>query len=179
MSNLVLKLVVTPALIGAATLAGRRWGPAIGGWLVGLPFTSGPVALFLALDHGAAFAAGAATGMLAGTISQAAFALGYGWAASRGPWFACGTGCLAFAGSTAALNRFSLATLPALLATVAATALAIRLMPGQPAPRPAARPPPAWDTPVRMVVSTAFVVGLTAAAPVLGPQLSGLLSPFP
>src|SRR3989442_6679129 len=134
MSNLVLKLIVTPALIGAATVAGRRWGPAVAGWLVGLPFTSGPVALFLALDHGAGFAAGAATGMLAGTISQAAFALAYGRNASRGPWIASGFGCLAFAASTAALDRLSIGLLPALGAPAHATPQAIPLLPYPVAP---------------------------------------------
>jgi hypothetical protein len=67
--SLILKLVVTPALIGAASLAGRRWGAAVGGWLVGIPLTSAPIALFLALDHGAHFAASASVGMLLGTIS--------------------------------------------------------------------------------------------------------------
>jgi hypothetical protein len=179
MPNLVLKLVVTPALIGVATVAGRRWGPAVGGWLVGLPFTSGPVALFLALDHGAGFAAGAATGMLAGTISQAAFALAYGWVASRGPWLASGAGFLAFGGATLALDRLSMGVFPALVATFASTALAIRFMPAQSPSRPGSGPPPRWDAPMRMAVATAFVLGLTASAPRLGPQLSGLLSPFP
>jgi hypothetical protein len=36
MDTLALKLVLTPTLIGAASLAGRRWGPAVSGWLVGL-----------------------------------------------------------------------------------------------------------------------------------------------
>jgi hypothetical protein len=35
--NLALKLLVTPLLIGGATLAGRRFGHQVGGWLVGLP----------------------------------------------------------------------------------------------------------------------------------------------
>src|SRR6266403_1907809 len=60
MDNLALKLVLTPALIGTATLAGRRWGQSVGGWLVGLPLTTGPVAFFIALDHGTAFAVAAA-----------------------------------------------------------------------------------------------------------------------
>ena len=47
---LVIKLLLTPILIGMVSLAGRRWGPAISGWFVGLPLTSGPVMLFLALD---------------------------------------------------------------------------------------------------------------------------------
>ncbi len=38
---------------------------------------------------------------------------------------------------------------------------------------------PLWDTPLRMLVATAFVLGLTGAAAILGPHLSGLLTPFP
>lgn len=37
LDSLLLRIVVTPALIGAASLAGRRWGQAVSGWLVGLP----------------------------------------------------------------------------------------------------------------------------------------------
>src|SRR5712691_2804961 len=102
MNGLFLKLVLTPALIGAASLAGRRWGPAVSGWLVGLPFTSAPVALFLAIDHGPSFAAAAALGTLAGTISQTLFALAYGWLALRYRWpSALAASCAAFALSTA------------------------------------------------------------------------------
>src|SRR6184192_563504 len=67
--TLALKLVLTPALIAIATLAGRRFGPSIGGWLVGLPFTSGPVSLFLALEQGTSFAAAAALGAI-GLIAE-------------------------------------------------------------------------------------------------------------
>ncbi|HEX6121994.1 MAG TPA: hypothetical protein VFY89_02485, partial [Ktedonobacterales bacterium] len=65
-----LKLLLTPAFIGGASLAGRRWGVVVSGLLVGLPLTSGPIALFLALDHGASFATAAALGILAGGISE-------------------------------------------------------------------------------------------------------------
>ena len=36
-SLLVLKLILTPLLIGLISLAERRWGTRVGGWLVGLP----------------------------------------------------------------------------------------------------------------------------------------------
>jgi hypothetical protein len=39
--------------------------------------------------------------------------------------------------------------------------------------------PPRWDIPARMAGAPAVVQLLTAVAPVLGPYLSGLLSPFP
>src|SRR5437016_7099204 len=59
---LLAKVVLTPLFIAAVTLAGRRWGPAVGGWLAGLPLTSGPVSVFLALEQGPGFAVRAAVG---------------------------------------------------------------------------------------------------------------------
>jgi len=46
---LALKLVLTPAVMVGATLAGRRWGGAVSGWLIGLPLTSGPLVFIVAL----------------------------------------------------------------------------------------------------------------------------------
>src|SRR3989442_15484873 len=82
--SLLLKVVATPALIAAATLAGRRWGDRLSGWLVGLPLTSGPVVFFLAIEQGSGFATRASLAVLLGTISQAAFALVYARTAVRG-----------------------------------------------------------------------------------------------
>jgi hypothetical protein len=105
--NLAVKVAVTPLLIGGASLAGRRWGHHVGGWLVALPLTSGPVAFFLATDYGTGFAAHAAVGMLAATTSQVAFALAYRVVARRG-WLApCAAGCAAFAATTAGLATCS------------------------------------------------------------------------
>jgi hypothetical protein len=81
-----LKPLLVPALIGAVSLAGRRWGPMVSGWLVGLPLTSGPVALFLAVEQGNAFAASAAQGMLTGIISLSAFCFTYSRLAIRFRW---------------------------------------------------------------------------------------------
>jgi hypothetical protein len=85
-SLLLLKLILTPSLIGAASLAGRKWGHAISGWLVALPLTTGPIVFLLALTHGTAFAAETAAGILAGGFSLAAFVLVYGHLARRLPW---------------------------------------------------------------------------------------------
>jgi hypothetical protein len=183
--SLILKLALTPALIGGASLAGRRWGAAVGGWLVGIPFTSAPIALFLVLDHGASFAASASVGILLGTISEAIFCLAYSFSASRGgPWLASlGSGCVGFAASTVFLQLLSVPLLPASLATLVALVVVLLLVPRAPdeadeGGSPAASPP-RGDIPARMVVATVFVVLLTALAPVLGPYPSGLLAPFP
>ena len=100
---LLLKLTITPTVIALATLAARRFGPAVGGWLIGLPFTCGPVALFLALEHGPSFTSRVATGFVAGVTAQAAFVLGYVAVACRGGrWptaLAAGTASFAVTGA--------------------------------------------------------------------------------
>src|SRR5262245_32371304 len=117
MSTLTLKIAITPLLILAASWAGRRWGEAVGGWLVGLPLTSGPIAFFLALDHGTDFAAAAAAGSLGGALAQACFCIAYGRAATYLPWpFALALGSAAFAVSAGLLQAARL-PLPALLPT--------------------------------------------------------------
>lgn len=175
-----LKVVLTPVLIGAASLAGRRWGTAVSGWLVGLPLTSGPVALFLTLEHGDAFAAAAAAGILAGTISQAAFSLAYAWLATRLPWPpALGGATIAFAAATLALSPLVLPVVFLFLLAVAVLTLTVQLLPPSAAARSGVDATPRWDLPARMVFATGFVVLLTGLAPVLGAHLTGLLSPFP
>ena len=179
-ATLALKLVLTPLLVAAASLAGRRWGSAIGGWLVGIPFTSGPIAFFLALEPGPRFAARAAEGIMAGTASQAAFCLAYAWTAARTGWApSLLAAAVAFGVVTAVLDVVTLPVLFYFVLMLAALALSLALMPRR---RPAAARAivfPTWDIPARMAVATGFVVLLTGLAPVLGARLAGLIAPFP
>jgi len=179
-ATLALKLVLTPLLVGAASLAGRRWGSEIGGWLVGIPFTSGPIALFLALNPGPRFASEAAAGILAGTATQAAFCLAYAWVAqSRGWAISLAAATAAFLAATALLDLAVVPLLLSVLAIVAILLVSLRLMPSRRNGHARDLVFPPWDLPARMIVATTFVVALTAAAPFLGPRLSGLLAPFP
>src|SRR3989475_3071573 len=167
------------SLIGAASVAGRRWGQGVGGWFVGLPLTSGPIVFFLALDHGAAFARAAAVGALAGALAEAAFVLAYGWFASRAQWpAALGSGCLAFGAATLALQHVALALVWLFPAVILALALAFRLMPRGGEPRGGA-PLPRWDIPARMAVTTAPALGITGLAQPIVPRPAGLLATFP
>jgi hypothetical protein len=177
---LALKLLLTPLLIGGASLAARRWGSTVGGLLVALPLTSGPVALFLALDQGPAFASTAMSGSLAGLLAIVGFTLGY---AAVGPRLGVGAGLaaasLAFVAVGLAVQPFLDAAVWVLLgAVVGVVTVALRVLPAGGERHPH-RPVPAWDLPARMIVGTAIVVGLTAIAPALGPHTSGLVATFP
>jgi hypothetical protein len=181
MDSLTLKLILTPVLVGTASLAARRWGSTVSGWLVALPLTSGPIVFFLVLTHGVAFAKTVAVGTLAGAISQAAFCLIYSWLATHWGWpRTLGASCLGFVAATAILQDLMLLLLPLFLLVNLVLALTLRLMPRDDTTPPARMAaPPQWDIPTRMVVATAFVLLLTGAAPILGPQLTGLLAPYP
>src|SRR5688500_15828790 len=176
--TLVLKIVLTPLLIAAASLAGRRWGPAVSGWFVGLPLTSGPIAFFLALDHGVTFAAAAAVGALAGALAEVAFCLAYAAAARRGGPAAMAAATLAFVLVAGVLQLAALPLPLASLCVFAALVLARPLLPRATAAEPAG-PPPAWDLPARMVLTTLMVLLITGGARELGARLSGVLATFP
>ncbi|MCI0396560.1 MAG: hypothetical protein L0332_09470 [Chloroflexi bacterium] len=179
MSLLALKLVLTPCLIAAATLVARRWGPAVGGWLAGLPFTSGPVSVFLALEQGPGFAAVAAEGTLLGLIPVAAFCLAYSQVAGRASaWAALGLGLLAYLAVTGLVSLLSPGLWPTVIVVFLALLLAVWLL-GTPAASRVPVAPPWWDLPLRMATATAMVLLLTGSAALIGPQWSGLLSPFP
>jgi hypothetical protein len=152
----------------------------VGGWLVGLPLTSAPIAFFLARDQGLAFASAAAVGIIGGTVSQAAFSLAYARTPVHTPWPAALAGGVgAFALSTLALGWLPLPLVPMAGLAVVSLLVTRRLMPTLASAPRAAAPLPWWDIPARMVVTTVFVVLLTGVASHLGPRLTGLLTPFP
>src|SRR3546814_7506074 len=123
MDLLIFNLAVTPLVLVAASLAVRRWGAAVGGFLVGLPLTSVPVSVFLALERGPDFAVQATSGSLAATAAQAAFCLAYCRLAARG-WLAAMTGAsIAFACIAAVLQWSGLSQTWLFLVSVLALAL--------------------------------------------------------
>ena len=180
MEAFLVKLVLTPLLVGLESLAGRRWGAEVGGWLVGIPFTSGPIAFFLAVEAGPHFAADAAVGILAGTVSQVGFALAYAWIAFRAGWPASlAAATAAFLAITFVLDVFPFDALVTFVIALASLVIALLAMPRRRPARVDLVALPWWDIPARMIVATTFVLALTAAAPALGAHLAGLLSPFP
>ncbi len=177
---LALKLALAPALISLASLAGRRWGPAVSGWFIGLPLTTGPVALILAVQEGPAYAAAAAVGTLAGGLTLVVYALAYSWLAQKWRWPGAVAGSAVVVGATTAVLRGVTLTAPQWLALVTvAAAVAITRLPAARVGGPAAAAAPWWDLPSRIVIATGVILTLTGLAPWLGAALTGLLATFP
>jgi hypothetical protein len=176
---LAVKLALVPVLIAAISLAGARLGPRVAGALTGLPVVAGPIALFLALEQGPAFAAHAAVATLAGEGSLAVFCLLYAWTCLGAPWWASVVvGWAGFAAATLLFGRLAPPLVTAAAVALLAPAVILALSP-RPRASHALRAVPPGELALRMAAGAALVVALTALAAALGPRLSGLLTVFP
>jgi hypothetical protein len=180
MGLLAIKLLLAPSFVVGASLAARRFGARIGGLIAGLPVVAGPILLVYALAHGHAFAANAAAATLLGLVSLIAFVVAYARLAASAFWgVSMLVGWLVFALATAAFSALSVSAGVALGIAALGLALGLATLP-RPGPELHLHPPPPpWDLPVRAVCALVLVLTLTAVAGWLGPQLSGLLAPFP
>lgn len=179
MDILVLKLVLAPVIIGSASLAGRKWGPAVSGWIVGMPLTSGPVIFLVALSHDVSFAANAALGVISGGLSLVAYALTNAWLATRFRWYVALLGSfLVFGISTTLLQNVTFPLIPIFIAVCAAIALGLRFMPNDAVEEGEARPG-RWDIPSRIFIGTSFILLITESAAFIGSRLTGLLTTIP
>lgn len=178
MDLLAFKLVASPLLLLAASLAVRRWGEAVGGFVVGLPLTSGPISLFLALEQGPDFARQATSGSLTGTAAQAAAAWAYCALAGSGCTMAIAGACVAFVLVAWPLQASGAS--PGVLFVLALVAMASALrFSSSTASDQRVEAPAWWDLPARMALIVVLVLGVTAAAPTLGARASGVLASFP
>ena len=177
---LLLKLTVVPLFIGGVTIGSRRWGQRAAGLLTSLPVVAGPTLSFYAVEQGNAFAAGAARATLIGLIAVGVFCVAYARVSRRHGWLVSVlTGWLAWGVVTLVIYRVHLGLIVSLVLTVTCLLVARLCIADSKAP-PSAQPrAPIWDLPLRMSVAAALVLALTSAADRLGPELSGVLTPFP
>ncbi len=176
----LLEIALAPILIGLVSLAERKWGNRISGLLVGMPLTSGPVLLILAVDHGSTFASRAAVGCLLGQFALAAFTVTYARVARSLRWVAAlSVGVVVYLSVAAALLKLPMkdGVVFVLVCVVLAAALVAFPRTSAAAGRPVAMAN--RELVARMAVAAGIVVLLTTAAKMLGPEVAGLLAPFP
>jgi hypothetical protein len=176
---LALKLTLVPALIGAVTLAGRRWGPSVAGWLSAFPVVSAPILFFITIDQGSAFAANAAAGTLSAVLAILVFGISYAWTATQYSWgLSLVVGFLAYFGAVTCLSLWAPSLALAASAVFAALLVSPRLFPtlATNVPVSGARPN---DIHWRMVAGAILVLLVTHFSSRLGPQLSGVFAMFP
>ena len=175
----LLRLALVPAAVWLASLAARRWGHAVSGYLGGLPLIGGPITFYLALDNGTQFAARSAMFTLAAIVGQAAHLLTFAHSARRGSWLlSLAAGWSAFAAVSVAITFLPMTPVVALVLALAALALAWRYLPRatDAAPPPLIPPAELW---LRLLAAFGLAVAIVASATTFGPVVSGVLLSVP
>lgn len=174
-----LKVAIAPVLIIACTLVARRWGEAVGGWLLGLPLVSGPVSVLLLVERGPRFARHAAGGTLLGLAAVAAFCASYSLLAKRWAWWVALPSAMAVSATTAVLlvGLHPGFAWSAVIAFGILTVLALAM--GAPRDATVRNKPRRRDLAMRVTIAGSLVYLVSTAAGLLGPEIAGLLAPLP
>lgn len=176
---LALKLLLVPAFLTLISLAGKRWGPEVAGWLAGLPVLTGPILFLLALENGPAFASAAATVSLATVFAVVAFVLTYAHlCARRSPGITLLCGVISWFIGALLLVALPLTNGISLAIALAALLIAPKLFPRMSAPKMAA-PLPKRELLLRMLAGAALTLAVTSLAAAIGPSWSGMFAVFP
>lgn len=180
MTVFYLKLLITPVLMLAISLAGRRWGAQLGGLLSGLPLTSAVVMLFVSLEQGPQFAAQAVPGALAGLAAIQATYLVYFLLSRWTPVFVTCCAALLFYGASAwGMSRPGGLWLPVLVTSLMLMVNVCVTRPALPGTGASYVRLPRWVIPMRMITATLLLLIITTSAEWLGPVVSGVLAPIP
>ncbi len=179
---LALRFLLAPVLVAGASLASRKWGDSVGGWLAAFPFVAGPLLLVMTLEHGPEFGANSALSALSGITALAVFAVCYAHLARRIHWaVALPIGWSLYLGSAALMHPLERGFPARLVGALASLWLAKILLPRNPPTTESdeIRRPPAWDLAARMASAATLVGTVATLSEALGPSWSGLLTPFP
>ncbi|HEY2628673.1 MAG TPA: hypothetical protein VGI57_06065, partial [Usitatibacter sp.] len=175
----LLRLALVPLAVWLASLAARKWGHSVSGYLGGFPLIGGPLTLYLALDHGAEFAARAATVTLAVIFAQSAHLLAFAHLARRYRWpVALAGGWASFACVATIVALVPVEPPVALLLAALGLGTAWRFLPH---PREDAPPPavPPVELRLRLVAALGLAIVVMWGARVFGAVVSGVLLSVP
>jgi len=191
MGFVLAKIAFTPLLLAACTFVAHRWGDAVGGWLLGLPITSGPVSIFLFAEHGAGFAEKAARATLLGVVAAAVFCATYAIVSARARWWkSLGVSyavCLATAWALTMVRLSLSESLVLVFVALVVLAVGVRASARRFAAETSDEVAGPEDAPcdersalaTQMLVAAISVVAITAIAGLLGPRIGGILAPLP
>lgn len=178
---LPIKMAIAASVVVACSLLAERTGPLIAAMIATLPISLGPVLVFLALDHDAAFVAGSALGTLNANLAHAGFVLSYVFLAQRRATLPSLAGALAvWVVGLVVVRALSLSVLPLTALTVLTFAVVHRLV--RPYLSARATGPVAisrYAIPIRAGCVAALVGVVTVAAERVGPLWSGVLAGLP
>lgn len=179
--DLAYKAALTATLVAMILMVARLFGRQVAGLLAGLPIASAPALIWIALERGPAIAELAAIGTVAACPMAAVFALVYERSARRlGPLPTLLLATLLLGLAAIGVHAWLTGMAEAVVGAIAASVLALRLLPALPEIRARAT---AAASPVG-IAGTAVVAGMLsavicAAGSHLDPFLGGMLASLP
>ncbi|MGI4858787.1 MAG: hypothetical protein ACRYHA_18065 [Janthinobacterium lividum] len=176
---LALKLTLVPLFLLVVSMSGRWWGPAVAGWLAGLPVVAGPILYLLVLAHDPLFGAHAATLAVAAILASEAFNFAYAWTCRARSWpFALAAGLVVWCVCAYALSWLPASPLWAMAAALAAVCFGQSFLPRSRVV-PGGAPLAPVDLIGRMIAGAVLMIVVTSLSRWAGPAWSGLLAVFP
>lgn len=178
-SLLALKLLLSPTLVGTATWIQQRWGHIVGGRIIGLPLTTGPFLIIVAIQEGRTYTASAAHGIVAGQLALAFFTFIYAISVRHLLWWqSLGLATIVELTTTFVLTHFTpnlLLLIPLILLIIG---LALYFWPKSQEFEPVVAHP-RWELPARIITAVIIIVTLSGLAQLLGPVMAGALATYP
>jgi hypothetical protein len=178
--TLAIKMAVTALSVSVATIIAERIGAVAGALVATLPFSAGPVYVFLALDHDAAFISASALASLALNTATAIFITVYVLTAQRGSlWISTSLAITVWLAVTLALIPVHWTAASASVLNLVVFALCVWIVKpyGRVAVPPTIRP---WHDFVMRAGMVALLVGAVVTLSFrIGPTGSGVLAVFP
>jgi hypothetical protein len=176
------KLILMPIVVAFVTIISKKWGNSIGGLVASLPWVAGPIILFITLEQGVDFTVKSISGMMVGIIGWLVFCVVYTLVGKRHrAFFSLLAGYVAYILLAIILNPliqylnhfqwFFISTIVLVLGLVYFPKVEKQ---GQMEPKKLK-----FEIPLRMIMITLFVLAITFFANQLGPNWSGILTPFP
>lgn len=178
---LLVKMVLTAAVVVTASVVAERSGPLLGGVIISLPISSGPGMFFLALQAEDRFIADSVLYTLAMSAAIAVFLIVYPRLAVRfGAFTSVGGALLVWCGVGYLVQFLPLQLWSALGLTLAAFAAAIWI------PRPPGLKPPPRPVGIsgleligRALITGGIIATVVSISALIGPQATGVLMAFP
>lgn len=178
---LAAKMATAAAIVVGCSLLAERSGPLIAALIATLPISAGPVLVFLALEHDAAFIAQSALGAMTSNIANAGLSLAYVLLAQRFGTLVCLAAALAaWLLLVTSLQRLALPFAVLLAATPVVFLSLHRIVRPYLAARPAVTPKRPWHVvPLRAAAVAALAGTVTVVSARVGPLWSGVLASAP
>lgn len=181
LTAILAKMAATAFIVVSASVIAERSSSLIAAMVATLPVSAGPVYVFLALEHDAAFIGQAALGSMGASVAAWLYCVAYVRAAQNlGTVPSVGLALLAWFATAFVLKQAALPVLANLLLMMAVFGASLFLTRPYLLATPLSPTARTWYAlPVRAVAVALLVAAVTSISASIGPDWSGLLATFP